>query len=130
MSEESPGPDHDAPPSWLVRTIARIAHVTGLGAQPLPDEDMLAARAKRWTTRTIVVATVFLAVLNAHSIQTWATSLPPNWTSETLRVLADAWSDRVAALGLDQPRAAIRNAYEAQKTLGWDGRYHPENATP
>ena len=120
----------DAPPNWLVRTIARIAEITGLGNHPDPDEEILAARAKRWTTRTIVVATLFLAVFNAHSIQSWATTLPPNWTSETLRVLADAWSGRVADLGLDQPRAAIRNFYEAQKTLGWDGKYHPEAKPP
>jgi hypothetical protein len=121
-------PDH--PPGWLVRAIAQVAEVTGLGNHPDPDEAVMAARAKRWTGRAIAVATLFLALLNAHSIQTWATTLPPNWTSETLRVLGDAWAGRVADLGLDRPREAIRDAYEKQKTLGWDGKYHPEDKSP
>jgi hypothetical protein len=84
-----------------------------------PRNELEASRAKGWATRTILAATLLLAVLNAHALQTWATTLPPDWGGETVRVLADAWAGRTAEAGLDRPRAAIHDAYEAKKTLTW-----------
>jgi hypothetical protein len=84
------------------------------------QDDLEAHRAKGWTTRTIIVATVVLALLNAHALQSWATTLPPDWGGETIRALADAWYGRTAEAGLDKPRAAIHDAYEAKKGLTWD----------
>ena len=40
-----------------------------------------------------------LAVFNAASIQTWATTLPPNWGSQTVSAMADVWSSRLADAG-------------------------------
>jgi hypothetical protein len=82
-------------------------------------EELTAARAERWTGRAIIIATVALAVFNAASITSWASTLPPNWATETIRLVARVWSDRLAQLGLDQPRAVVRKAYEAQKAKRW-----------
>ena len=83
-------------------------------------DDLEAHRARGWTTRTVIMATLVLALLNAHSLQSWATTLPPDWGGETIRALADAWYTRTADAGLDTPRAAIHDAYEAKKSLTWN----------
>jgi hypothetical protein len=92
----------------------------GFEPEEPPHDRREARRAKGWTTRTILFATLLLAVLNAHAIQTWATTLPPDWGGQTVRVLADAWCGRTSAAGLDRPRAAIHDAYDAKKSLTWD----------
>ena len=85
-----------------------------------PPENTDALRAKGWTTRTVLFATLLLAVLNAHALETWATTLPPDWGGQTVRALADAWYGRMSSAGLDRPRAAIHDAYDAKKSLTWD----------
>jgi hypothetical protein len=82
-------------------------------------EELSAARDQRWTGRSIILATVALAVFNAASITSWASTLPPNWGTETIRLVARVWDERLAQMGLDQPRAAVRKAYEAQKAKRW-----------
>jgi hypothetical protein len=96
---------------------AELSH--GFEPEAPPRDDLEAVRAKGWTTRTIIVATIVLALLNAHSLQSWATTLPPDWGGETIRALADAWFGRTADAGLDAPRAAIHDAYDAKKGLTW-----------
>jgi hypothetical protein len=83
-------------------------------------EEIVAARDQRWTGRAVIVATIALAVLNAASLTSWASSLPPNWSTETIRAVANVWAGRLADLGLDQPRAIIRKDYEAQKAKRWN----------
>jgi hypothetical protein len=89
--------------------------------EPTPAEadEITADRARRWTTSTLLVATVMLLFLNAASLRTWASTLPPDWTTETLRQLAQVWTDRIAIAGFDAPRNAIHEAYEAQKAARW-----------
>lgn len=82
-------------------------------------EEIIAARDHRWAGRAIILAAIAMAVLNAAAITSWASSLPPSWASETVRSVAGAWSDRLAEIGLDQPRKVIRDSYEAQKAKRW-----------
>ena len=91
----------------------------GFEPETPPHDDLEAHRARGWTTRTIILAALVLALLNAHSLQSWATTLPPDWGGQTVRALADAWSARTADAGLDKPRAAIHDAYEAKKSRTW-----------
>jgi hypothetical protein len=85
-----------------------------------PAPDLWAAdRARGWTS-TILIATLALALLNAHALQSWAAALAPNWSGQAIRSLVAAWSARTEALGLDRPRAAIHDAYEGKKALTWD----------
>lgn len=82
-------------------------------------EEIAAARDERWTGRIIIIAAVALAVFNSASITSWASTLPPNWGTETIRLVARVWDERLAQMGLDQPRAVVRKAYEAQKAKRW-----------
>ncbi len=79
---------------------------------PPPDEEGVAARDRRWTSRAIVVAVAFLMILNAVSLQTWARRQPPGWATSTVQQLADVWAAQVALLGADQPRQGLRRLYE------------------
>jgi hypothetical protein len=78
-----------------------------------PGEAELAARDLRWTGRVILTATVVLLVFNAASLQSWARQQPVGWVAGTVRAVGDAWAERVALLGTDQPRRGIREAWEA-----------------
>ena len=76
-------------------------------------------------THVIIMVAVAMAFFNGAAIRTWASTLPPDWTTETIRQLAQVWTDRLAVAGFDVPRAAVRQTYEAQKAKGWDGKPRP-----
>ena len=86
-----------------------------------PDEEGVAARDRRWTSRTIVVATVFLLIFDAVSIQNWSRQQAPGWVTATVRRMADVWAEQIAQLGADQPRQAVRDGYEASRDAEWAG---------
>ena len=86
-----------------------------------PDEEGVAARDRRWTSRIIVVAAVFLLVFNAVSIQNWSRQQAPGWVTTTVRRLADVWAEQIAQLGADQPRQTVRDGYEAARDAEWAG---------
>ena len=87
-----------------------------------PDEEGVAARERRWTSRIIVLATVFLLIFNAVSIQNWSRQQAPGWVTTTVRRLADVWAEQISQLGADQPRQAVRDGYEAARDAEWEGR--------
>ena len=95
-----------------------------------PGEPELAARDQRWTTRVILVATLFLLIFNAASIQNWARQQAPGWTTSTVRQLGDVWAAQLEQLGADQPRQGVREAYEAfrdQRFVGVGGDDSPRS---
>jgi hypothetical protein len=88
-----------------------------------------AARAERalgWTSRTILIAALLMLVFNSRSLSTWASTLPPQWGSETLRLVAGEWSGRLQDAGFDEPRRRAHAAYETSKTLDWKGGVRPQ----
>lgn len=99
--------------------LAKVSRFTGLKAEGFVSLEIQAERSRRWTTRTIVWATLLLAVFNAHAIQSWASTLSPNWASLTVRELAEVWNVRMAAAGFDVPRAGMRQGWEAAKAISW-----------
>jgi len=125
MSFEHHDPEHDprftrvvdpeAPPDAFAALVDK-ARVT-IGYDAIEDDaaadDVVAGRALRWTSRAILVATLFLLVFNARSLVTWSTTLPPNWATATIRDLANVWDKRMTEAGLSAPRAAIHDRYEA-----------------
>ena len=114
-----PAEEHDA----FARMVEFLRHASGYdpGAEDEAHDDLAAARTRRWISRTILFAALTLLVLNAASLHSWATTLPAGWGSETIRELADTWSDRLAMLGLDRPRKTIHDQYE-----GWKGKGAPQ----
>lgn len=106
------------PTSHPLLALGRFAFPTG---EP-PDEEGVAARDRRWTSRVIVVAAVFLLIFNVASIQNWSRQQPPGWVTTTVRRLADVWAEQIAQLGADQPRQAVRDGYETARDSRWAER--------
>ena len=133
---EDVGPDSagDPPGDWIETADAHDLPTAPDPVNPLlalgrfafppgepPDEEGVAARDRRWTSRIIVVAAVFLLVFNAVSIQNWSRQQAPGWVTTTVRRLADVWAEQIAQLGADQPRQIVRDGYEAARDAEWAG---------
>jgi len=103
---------HDLP--TLEHRLSALHRFAFPPAPPLDDEGV-AARDRRWTSRTIVLLTLFMLVFNAASLQNWSRQQAPGWLSSTVQQLSDVWSEQVAQLGADQPRTAVRDTYEAAR---------------
>ena len=125
IAAAEPAPAHE--PDAFERMVAALRRMSGYdpGAEDEAHDALAAARTRRWISRTILFATLTLLVLNAQSLHSWATTLPPGWGSETVRELADIWNDRLAMIGLDRPRKAIHDEYES-----WKGSQSPPPAQP
>lgn len=111
---------HDLP--TLEHRLSALHRFAFPPAPPLDDEGV-AARDRRWTSRTIVLLTLFMLVFNAASIQNWSRQQAPGWLSSTVQQLSDVWAEQVAQLGADQPREAVRDTYETardQRFIGQD----------
>lgn len=70
----------------------------------------------------ILLVTVFLLVFNAASIQNWSRQQAPGWVTSTVQQLSDVWVAQIAQLGADQPRQAVRDAYEGLHALRFPGQ--------
>lgn len=116
---------HDLPtaqePVNSLLALGRFAFPPG---EP-PDEEGVAARDRRWTSRIIVLATVLLLIFNAVSIQNWSRQQAPGWVTTTVRRMADVWAEQIAQLGADQPRQTVRDGYETARDAEWAGRRRP-----
>ena len=99
--------------------LAKVSRFTGLKPEGYVPIEIQAERSRRWSTRALLAATLVLALLNARSISSWASTLAPSWTTVTVRELAEVWSSRMAAAGLDEPRAGMRSAWQGAKALTW-----------
>jgi hypothetical protein len=110
-------PPHE--PDAFERMVGLLRRMSGYdpGAEDEAHDELASGRTQRWAGRVVLFATLTLAVLNAPSLHSWATTLPSGWASETIRELADVWNERLAMVGLDAPRKAIHDAYE-----GWKGK--------
>ncbi len=108
---------HDLPtaPENPLLALGRFA----FPPEDAPDDAGVAARDRRWTSRVIIVATVFLLIFNAVSLQNWARQQPPGWVSTTVDRLADVWTEQISLLGADTPRQAVRDGYEAGRDAEW-----------
>lgn len=73
-----------------------------------------------WMTNGLVAAALFLAATNAEAVERWAAAQEPNWATETVRLTAGVWAERMAMIGLDRPRRAMRAWWEGLKRSDWD----------
>lgn len=99
--------------------LDRIKRFTGLQPEGYVPLEVQAERSRRWTSRTLLFAVLVLGFTNAHSLQSWASTLAPNWASMTVRDMAEVWGQRMADAGFDGPRAGLRAGYEEAKTVTW-----------
>lgn len=131
--QESPP---DPPSDWIETADAhdlptRENALVALGrfafppAPPLDDEGV-AARDRRWTSRTILTAAVFLLVFNAVSPLNWARQQPPGWIPQTVERLSEVWTEQLAVFGVDMPRRGLRESRDAAREARFIGQASSE----
>ena len=113
---------HEAPRENALVALGRFAFPP---SPPLDDEGV-AARERRWTSRTILTATVFLLVFNAVSPLNWSRQQPPGWLPQTVERLSTVWVDQLAVMRVDDPREGLRSAWRAAR----DARFPGQEAVP
>ena len=127
-ADESPADPTRDPATAADPAKALIAHpLVSLGRFAFPpgdppDDEGLAARDRRWTSRVIVIAATVLVIFNVASIQNWTRQQSPGWLTTTVGRLAEVWSEQTALLGADRPRESVRRAYERARDADWPGR--------
>lgn len=138
---ESVAPPPDPPSDWIETADAhdlptRENALVALGrfafppAPPLDDEGV-AARDRRWTSRAVGVAAVFLLVFNAVSPLNWSRQQPPGWVPETVRQLSEVWVAQLAVFAVDQPRQGVRDVWNAARRARFIGQTPaPDGSTP
>ncbi len=140
-----PAAEPDPPSDWIETADAHdlaVRHETerenalvALGrfafppAPPLDDEGV-AARDRRWTSRTVMFAAAFLLLFNAVSPLNWARQQPPGWVPETVRQLSEVWAAQLSVFAVDQPRQGLREAWEAARRARFIGQDGPDASTP
>lgn len=126
------GAPGDPPSDWMETANAhdlptRDNALVALGrfafppAPPLDDEGV-AARERRWTSWTILTATVFLLVFNAVSPLKWSRQQPAGWVPDTVRQLSEVWVDQLAVFGVDQPRQGTRELWQGTREARFIGQ--------
>ena len=112
------------PPTAADHPLAALGRFAFPPGPPL-DDDGLGARDRRWTSRIIVIATLFLLVFNAVSIQNWSRQQPPGWGTETVRRLSDVWAEQIAQTGADRPRQMVHDAWRDWRDMRFTGSRPP-----
>jgi hypothetical protein len=74
-----------------------------------------------WTTRTIVVAILVLALLNAHAIRGWSYQLPPNAVTASVVTAAEAWYGAAGRLGLNRPVETMHGWWQSAREARFAG---------
>lgn len=78
----------------------------------LPEPGKPLPNGLAWTSKAIAIATLFLAVANAHAIRSWAYQLPPTDYSAPVVTAAERWFDAMGGVGLNRPVEAVHAAWE------------------
>ncbi len=132
LYESLPPTPADPPSDWIEtadahdlptrdNALARLGRFAFPPAPPLDDEGV-AARDRRWSSRAIGVAVLFLLVFNAVSPLNWALQQPPGWVQATVEKVSTAWTGQLALLGADEPRRGLRETWTAAQDARFIGQ--------
>jgi hypothetical protein len=88
----------------------------------LPEPPAPLPHGLAWTSRAIAVATVFLALTNAHAIRGWAYQLPPTDYSAPVVSAAESWFDAMDSIGLNRPVEAVHGWWQSVKDRRFAGQ--------
>lgn len=117
---------HDLP--TRENRLAALGRFAFPPAPPLDDEG-IAARDRRWTSRTILVMAAFLLVFNAVSPLNWSRQQPPSWLQGTVEQLSEVWVAQLSVFGVDMPRQGLREFWTAARDARFIGQ-EPAPAAP
>lgn len=117
---------HDLP--TRENRLAALGRFAFPPAPPLDDEGV-AARDRRWTSRTIFVGAAFLLVFNAVSPLNWSRQQAPSWLQGTVEQLSEVWVGQLTVFGVDMPRQGIRETWMAARDARFVGQ-EPAPAAP
>jgi hypothetical protein len=109
---------HDAGRENRLLALGRFAFPP---APPLDDE-ALAARDRRWASRTILISAAFLLVFNAVSPLNWSRQQAPSWLQGTVQQFSEVWVGQLAVFGVDMPRQGVREAWTAARDARFAGQ--------
>lgn len=135
-SVAAPAPAEPDPPSdWIESADAhdlptRENALAALGRFAFPpgpplDDDGQSARDRRWASRSIVFAALFLLIFNAVSPQNWSRLQPPGWGTETVRRMSDVWAEQIALTGADRPRQWVHDVWRDWQEMRFSGSEPP-----
>jgi hypothetical protein len=110
---------HDLP--TLENRLAVLGRFAFPPAPPLDDEGV-AARDRRWTSQTMLVAAAFLLVFNAVSPLNWSRQQAPSWIQGTVQGLSEVWVAQLAVFGVDMPRQGVREVWMATRDARFAGQ--------
>ena len=110
---------HDLP--TRENRLAALGRFAFPPAPPLDDEGV-AARDRRWTSRTIFVSAAFLLVFNAVSPLNWSRQQAPSWLQGTVEQLSEVWVGQLSVFGVDMPRQGAREAWMAARDARFIGQ--------
>ena len=110
---------HDLP--TRENRLAALGRFAFPPAPPLDDEGV-AARDRRWTSRTIFVVAAFLLVFNAVSPLNWSRQQAPGWLQGTVQQMSEVWVAQLAVFGVDMPRQGVREAWMAARDARFVGQ--------
>lgn len=79
----------------------------------LPPAPVDRRRPWRWTTTSIVLAAVLLALVEGRAMADWADDLPPGPVAAALQPPVHRWADLTARAHLDAPAAWLRQRWKA-----------------
>jgi hypothetical protein len=132
LYESLPPTPADPPSDWIETAdphdlptrenrLAALGRFAFPPAPPLDDEGV-AARDRRWTSRTIFVSAAFLLVFNAVSPLSWSRQQAPSWLQGTVEQLSEVWVGQLSVFGVDMPRQGAREAWMAARDARFIGQ--------
>jgi len=110
---------HDLP--TRENRLAALGRFAFPPAPPLDDEG-IAARDRRWTSRAIFVIAAFMLVFNAVSPLNWSRQQAPGWLQGTVQQMSEVWVAQLAVFGVDMPRQGVREAWMAARDARFIGQ--------
>jgi len=110
---------HDLP--TRENALAALGRFAFPPAPPLDDEGV-AARDRRWTSRAIFTVAAFLLVFNAVSPLNWSRQQAPGWVQGTVEQLSEVWVAQLAVFGVDMPRQGLREMWTTARQARFIGQ--------